>query len=241
LSPDRAARHPRLQRGKSLVARPRPRTPRKVIYVVAEGELTEYDYCTALNNSYSQLHSFRIDFQRRSNGLKPIEVAEHALAAAARLHEERSGPPGGSPNPVVWALFDRDQHPKIPEAIATLSGHEDIYVAFSHPSFDLWLLLHFSQASGAQSGSSQIVHSRLRSCPGFETFGSRDKRITASRAAELMARDRITAAVRHARALVASCPTGSCSASDGHSAYCDPLCRDPSTDMWCLIDYLGIT
>jgi len=244
VSPDRV-RGARLQRGKSLTVKPRVRRPREVIYVVAEGEVTEYQYCTALSNAFAERLGFRIDIPAlhiRKNGLSPIEVADHALTVAVGSRSERSGSASGPPSPVsqIWALFDRDQHPRIPEAFAKLDGHERIHVAFSHPSFDLWLLLHFTAVTDAQGGSSEQVHSRLRNYPGFAGFGSVEKRITAARATELMKPDRIATAVRHAKALVKHCPARCCSVPDGHAVRCDPLKRDPSTDVWRLIECLGI-
>lgn len=199
MSPDKV-RGARPQRGKSLTAKPRIRMPRRVIYIVAEGEVTEYEYCTALSNVFAERLGFRIErpaLHIRRNGLTPSGVADHALAVAADTGTLRSGSTAGSPNPIseIWALFDRDQHPGIPKAFARLAGHERIHVAFSHPSFDLWLLLHFIAVSDGQGGSSEQVHSRLGNCPGFGMFGSHDKRITQTRAAELMRPDRIAAAV----------------------------------------------
>ncbi len=244
MSPDRV-RGARLQRGKSLTVKPRVRRPREVIYVVAEGEVTEYDYCAALSNAFAERLGFRIDipaFHIRRNGLTPIEVADHALTVAVGTGDGRSGSGSGPPSPIreIWALFDRDQHPRIPEAFAKLAGRDRIRVAFSHPSFDLWLLLHFTAVSDAQGGSNEQVHARLRNYPGFTGFGSHDKRITDARATELMKPDRIATAVRNAKAMVEHCPTGSCSAPTGHAAHCNPLRRDPSTDVWRLIECLGI-
>jgi hypothetical protein len=212
---------------------------------VAEGEVTEYDYCAALSKAFAEQLGFRFDtplLHTRRNGLKPIEVAKHALAVAANAGDRRRNSASAAASTVsqVWALFDRDEHPRISEALALLATHERIRVAFSNPSFDLWLLLHFTAVSDPQGGLSDLVHSRLRRCPGFDGFGSHGKRITEARAAELMKPERIAAAVRNAKALVQNCPTGSCSASDGHAAYCDPLRRDPSTDVWRLIECLGI-
>jgi RloB-like protein len=246
VSPDRGVRRARSQRGKSLSARPRLRKPRQIIYVVAEGEVTEYDYCTAIGNAFAAQLDFRINTPARhirKNGMTPTEVAKHALAVATSTEDRRLDSASAAISTVsqVWALFDRDDHPRIPEALARLAMHERIQVAFSHPSFDLWLLLHFTAVSDPQGGLSELVHSRLRSCPGFDRFGRHDKRITQGRAAELMRPDRIAAAVRNAKTLVRSCPTGSCSASDGHADHCDPLRRDPSTDVWRLIECLGIS
>ena len=245
MSPDRA-RGARLQRGKSLATKPPVRTPRRIIYLVAEGEVTEYEYCIALSNSFSEKLGFRIEkpgAHIRKNGLTPIEVADHALTVAAETGSQPGGSASGLSSPIreIWALFDRDQHPRIPEAMALLAGHKSIHVAFSHPSFDLWLLLHFIAVSDAQGGSSDQVHSRLRNYPGFYRFGSHDKRITDAGATELMKPGRIATAVRNAKALVGRCPAGCCcSPANGHAARCDPLKRDPSTDVWRLIECLGI-
>lgn len=244
MSPDRV-RSTRPHRGKSLTAKPPARRPSRVIYLVAEGEVTEYDYCTALSNAFSARLGFRIvkpAAHIRRNGLTPIKVARHALAVADEMGGERRAPASGPPSAIseIWALFDRDQHPRIPEAMALLAGYESIHVAFSHPSFDLWLLLHFTAVSDAQGGSSEQVHSRLRNYPSFSGFGSHDKRITDARATELMRPNRIATAVRNAKALVGHCSAGYCSVLAGHAAHCDPLQRDPSTEVWRLIECLGI-
>jgi hypothetical protein len=244
VSPDRV-RGARLQRGKSLTVKPRVRRPHEVIYVVAEGEVTEYGYCTALSNAFGERIGFRIDFPAfhiRRNGLTPIQVADHALTVAVGTEDGRSRSASGSRSPIreVWALFDRDQHPRIPEAFAKLAGRDRIRVAFSNPSFDLWLLLHFTAVSDAQGRSSDQILARLRNYPSFAGFGSHEKRITNARASELMKPDRIATAVRNAKALVEHCPTGCCSALTGHAINCNPLRRDPSTDVWRLIECLGI-
>lgn len=160
-----------------------------------------------------------------------------------------------SPDPLreVWALFDRDDHLDVRPALDRLRRHNaeadvepgtlDVQAAFSHPSFDLWLLLHFQALTSPQDGSSEYVHEKLRGHPGFEQFAkatSRSKAITAERAAELMRPDRIAAAVRNARGLIKACPSSRCSPDAGHADECDPLRRDPSTDVWRLIRALGI-
>jgi len=152
----------------------------------------------------------------------------------------------------VWALFDRDQHTDVREAFARIkehnaeapaNGYKTVQTGFSHPSFDLWLLLHFQQLNNPQGGSSAHVHHKLRSYPAFGRFASEtagSKAITADRAEQLLTPGRIESAVRNARALVRHCPAGGCSSTGGHADSCDPLCRDPSTDVWRLVQSLGI-
>jgi hypothetical protein len=248
VSPDRA-RRARPTRGRSLIAERPLRSPARIIYVVSEGEVTEPDYCTALNNHFKDKHQFYINTRySRKNGLRPLEVAEGAITIASDPRERG----GNGIVHEVWALFDRDQHTDVRGAFdriqkhnaeALANGHKNVQIGFSHPSFDLWLLLHFQQMNSPQDGSSTHVHQKLRNHPAFERFASGtagSKAITADRAEQLLAPGRIESAVRNARALVRHCPTGSCSSADGHADGCDPLRRDPSTDVWRLIQSLGI-
>lgn len=228
MSPDRR-RSARRQRGGSLTERPRPRRPTRIVYVVCEGEVTEYEYFTMVNNDFGD-RDFRLDFpsrRERRRGLKPREVVERAIHAAA---EEQAD--------VVWALFDRDQHVGISAAFQDVRDRPTIRIGFSNPSFDLWLLLHFQPYTPRTHGSSREVHAKLRSCRGFDGFGGSDKHITDERAGVLAGR--LPTAVRHARQQVDDCPTKGCSAAAGHQPACDPLDRDPSTDVYLLIESLGI-
>lgn len=245
MSPDRS-RRPRLTRGKSLIPDRAPRNPARVIYVVAEGQATEPDYCMALNKYCKDRHGFYINTRfSGAKGLHPLEVAEAAVSAATARGRQDDGPPHE-----VWALFDRDQHPDVHDAFARLNrhnakalakGHLQVQVAFSHPSFDLWLLLHFQSLTTPQGGASDQIHEKLRKYQAFERFAtntSGSKSISQARAAQLI--PRTETAVRHARALIRHCPSHGCSPSAGHAADCDPLSRDPSTDVWRLIQSLGI-
>lgn len=245
MSPDRSHRS-RHTRGKSLLSDRAPRNPARIIYVVAEGEATEPDYCTALNKYFRDTHNFSINTKySRTSGLHPLEVAETAISAATA-----SSRGGDGPLHEVWALFDRDQHTDVRDAFALLYKHNEeapssnytpVQIAFSHPSFDLWLLLHFQSLTTPQSGSSEQVHEKLRRYTGFERFAARtsaSKSISAARAGQLM--PRIEIAVRNAHSLINQCPGSGCSPNVGHAAGCDPLRRDPSTDVWRLIRSLGI-
>lgn len=243
MSPDRHRQRP--ARGKNLIPDRPPRRPARVIHVVAEGQVTEPNYCKALNKYFRNEHNFHINTAYSENrGLHPLEVAETAISAAADLDRDEGGPPHE-----IWALFDRDEHPDVREAFARLrrhnataaqNGHKEVGVAFSHPSFDLWLLLHFQSLTTPQGGSSSQVHEKLRGYPAFERFATRtsgSKSISEARAAQLM--PRTETAVRNARALINQCPGNGCSRG-GHAVDCDPLRRDPSTDVWRLIQSLGI-
>jgi hypothetical protein len=203
----------------------------RVFYVAVEGESTEPGYLAFLNREFGSDHQFLIHPLLKRNGMSPRRVVARAL-------EQRDEVVAGDHRVQIWALFDCDQHQDIPQAMRD-ARDGDVRIAFSHPSFDLWLLLHFTDTSGQQGGSSRIVHQKLRHCAGFETFDSHnDKSVTGRRAQALSGKH--TAAVKRAKRLIDDCPTGACSASSGHAAHCEPLQRDPSTDVWQLLVELGI-
>jgi len=187
--------------------------------------VTEPDYLAYLDETFGEEHQFRIHREFRSKGLKPREVVDRVLK-----HRDEVGE--------LWALFDRDNHEGIPETFAA-AKQANVKVAFSHPSFDLWLLLHFDSFSGAQNGSDDIVHEKLRRQRHYETFSDDgDKSVKGARAGALTGSEK--AATKRAKQLTNDCPTPACSEKAGHADYCDPLRRDPSTDVWRLQAALGI-
>ncbi|MCO5984950.1 RloB family protein [Actinoallomurus spadix] len=217
--------------------------------MACEGESTEPDYLEYLNERYGDTGStpFRIQPIYRKNGMLPSETVEAVSEIAAEDE--------------AWALFDRDEHHDILKAVkGAAAGNVDL--AFSHPSFDLWLLLHFQAFGGTQSGSSKLVIEKLRQTDAaFKDYGKRgDKSIEAARR-DALERNQDNAVAR-ARGLVKSCPHGSCApgravtdpvdrdagtrspqqwaARSGHAPDCPLLVRDPSTDVWRLLVSLGI-
>ncbi|MDH6700308.1 RloB family protein [Streptomyces sp. MAA16] len=232
-----------------------------MVYVAAEGERTERDYVALLNTTYGDRERFFLKFSETRKGLRPTEVVDLVLASASAPDDEK------------WALFDRDaddhRDEEIPEAMRD-AAKNGVQVALSHPSFELWLLLHFQQFTGQEGGLSGAVVDRLRThrdAKGFERYdsgsGEQGKGITDERARTLTdpekSRDRM--AVRNARKLVGMCSHGGCSdrgvdhtkipgpgtetyaqwtRRSGHAENCDPLKRDPSSDMWRLLVQLGI-
>jgi hypothetical protein len=166
----------------------------------------------------------------------------------------------------AWVLFDRDgpdRDADIRQALKDAAASK-IEVGFSHPSFDLWLLLHFQSFSGAQSGSSKIVVEKLRSAGNAEAFKDYDNRnnksVKGARRDALRGREKIAAT--NARALVDACAHSACNAKkaksnpvdrsapdepsvawlarSGHAPGCPVLRRDPSTDVWRLLATLGL-
>jgi hypothetical protein len=223
----------------------------RVLYIGCEGESTEPDYLNHLNERFGDggggaRQRFRIQPVYAKNGLTPAKVV---AAVREKAQEDEA-----------WALFDRDQHHDIPQALKQ-AAEDGTEVCFSHPSFDLWLLLHFQAFGGAQSGSSKIVVEKLRQAhPAFKGFDKKnDKSVTGERRKAL---SEAKEAIARAKSLVGQCAHGSCkagtartipfergkplkptatwSARSGHAADCPVVSRDPSTDVWRLLVSLGI-
>lgn len=198
----------------------RPRDRRRgnrIFYAVAEGEGTEYDYLGHLNQSYGSDLRFLIRWPNQRRGLSPSQVVEEAASVA------------GEPGIEVWGMFDHDGRSDI-DQVSARAKRLGVKVALSHPSFELWLLLHFQDFSpAAQGGSNSVIMERLRAAhPAFADYRDGNKRIDARRFQALCEDDNIRAAVDRARRL------------SSHFTYQTPSNRDPSTDVYLLIESLGI-
>ncbi|WP_143060783.1 RloB family protein [Amycolatopsis tolypomycina] len=240
-----------------MPARPAEHKRERVLYIACEGESTEPDYLDYLVKRFGSGERtgqpFRIVPVCKANGFLPQQVVEAVRQYAAKDE--------------TWALFDRDDHKRIPEAVedAAADGTE---VCFSHPSFDLWLLLHFQAFGGRQSGNStNVVHKLRHADPAFKRFDKKnDKSVQGPRRQALEGRAK--AAIAHAKSLVSQCEHGACKAGyhkatpvdrvspenpdnlpqsprkwaarSGHALDCKVLDRDPSTDVWRLLASLGI-
>ncbi|WP_282794380.1 RloB family protein [Streptomyces sp. CC224B] len=230
----------------------------RILYVGCEGESTEPDYLRYLNGRFGNGERgnppFRIVPVFEKDGLTPERVVD-------KVNVKADGDE-------AWALFDRDRHTKIPQAVADAAA-TGVELCFSHPSFDLWLLLHFQEFGGKQSGSSENVKTKLRKAHlAFKKFDERnDKSVKGPRATALAGK--AVHAITNARRLVSQCEHGACKAAQakivetrepggtvvrsgpkpperwaarsGHAPTCPVLDRDPSTDVWRLLASLGIT
>ena len=251
------------RRGASDEERPLTRIQRtdyrqeRVLYVGCEGESTEPDYLDYLAKRFGSGERtgqpFRIVPVYKGNGLRPEQVVK-AVHQYAETDE-------------TWAMFDRDEHTRIPQAVKD-AANDGTEICFSHPSFDLWLLLHFQTFGGRQTGKSTIVVDKLRRAdPAFKRFDKKnDKSVQGARRQALEGRTK--AAIAHAKSLLSQCEHGGCKASQhkpapvdrtsphnpdhlpqspgkwaarsGHAVDCKVLDRDPSTDVWRLLASLGI-
>lgn len=235
--------------------RPPVSKEQRVLFIACEGEVTEPQYLDHLNARYGdggdgERQPFLIHPISAKNGLIPSRTV-----AAVRDLKQAEGEE-------AWVLFDRDGHHDIPKALRE-AAEANIQVCFSHPSFDLWLLLHFQAMSGRQSGSNKEIVKKLRAAhPAYKSFDVKNDKSVKGERRDALDDKAAKQAVKHARSLVNQCEHGGCKADNrkpkpvprgsapesdrkwaarsGHAEDCPVLKRDPSTDVWRLLVSLGI-
>lgn len=136
-----ARRNPRSQ-VRRLKRSPPTRVPVKRLLIVCEGSVTEPTYLKALRHDL-RLRTVRIDFI--AEGAVPKTLVERAVSEKRKA--QRAAASSRDPNlkyDEVWCVFDVDEHPRLKEAMHQAKDN-DVHVALSNPSFELWPLLHFQE------------------------------------------------------------------------------------------------
>ena len=108
--------------------------PKRRFSLFCEGENTETEYFKAIRRICS---STLISVETHGGVGVPYTIAtkaiEHAkLRRKKDSYEERDQ---------VWAIFDRDEHPRFKEAVMKCE-EQNVGVGRSNPCFELWLILH---------------------------------------------------------------------------------------------------
>lgn len=140
---------------------------RRVVHVFTEGRVTEPTYIEIVRDRAVYADPATAVEVRIANATapgsqrKPVKLVE----AAVRLMRQEAGEArrsrlGREFWPQVWCLFDRDQHEHI-EAALKQAREGDVRVAFSHPCFEVWRLLHHKPVTGTFGGVCDQASARL--------------------------------------------------------------------------------
>lgn len=127
--------------------RPAFRDPRKIILIVCEGQRTEPEYFAGFSKHF---RNSRVQLRIIPGAGEPRAVVERARDL--KRENENDAFRERDENllyDAVWCLVDVDDHPRLHEAVQIARDNE-IRLAISNPSFELWLLLHFRESPGAQ-------------------------------------------------------------------------------------------
>lgn len=179
----------------------RGREPKQTFLIVCEGEKTEPNY----------FNGFRVKsatIKVEGLGANTISLVRKAIQLAKEDSFDQ-----------VWCVFDRDSFPtgNFNAAIA-LAKRNDIKVAYSNQSFELWYLLNFNYYQTAITRASYI--SRLH-----DLLGHRYEKNSATIYEEL--KDRQQIAIDNAKRLL----------NEYKEAV--PEQNDPSTTVHCLVEELN--
>jgi hypothetical protein len=182
MSRQRRRRLPRLGR------RPPSRDPKAKLIVVCEGKNTEPSYISSLVKECGA--SSVIDLVLQGGAGVPLSVVRRARELLKSAAGEFSA------HDQAWAVFDRDIHPGFDQAINEAAAG-NIFVAFSNPCFELWIILHYRDQDGpAQRSELQRMLKRLmpkynpRKSKLVDFSAIRDAVEAAERRAEAMERRR---------------------------------------------------
>lgn len=214
--------------------------PRQV-HVFTEGEVTEPEYIDiivkngtpAKTGETVQHHIGNPNAEGKLR--KPLRLVQEAVRTLRKV--EREATDAGLKRdkdwnwPQVWVIFDRDDHQGIPEA-RRLAGKEGVRVAYSHPCFELWRLLHRTNYTSSFGGVCGDANSRLRSSAGFAaTYGRNVRSVTEQqskhmREEQVLSKDgrRYRDAKKYALAINKRCESA------------NPNDWDPYTDVWSFVE-----
>jgi hypothetical protein len=120
--------------------RPR-REPKRRFILFCEGMKTEPAYFVAIERACS---SALIEVETKPAAGVPYTLAESAVARARSLglsRRSRKALNYFEKGDEVWAVFDRDEHPRFKEAV-TQCEQAGVRVGRSDPCFEIWLILH---------------------------------------------------------------------------------------------------
>ncbi|MEU4889310.1 MULTISPECIES: RloB family protein [Streptomyces] len=131
------------------------------VYIFTEGKVTEVEYIDLiLEHGTWHDPERRVDHHFENDTVeskyrKPLPMVRAAVSVLRRV--EREAKAAGLDKerdwnwPQVWVLFDRDEHPGIAEA-RKLARQSGVKVAYSHPCFELWRLLHYRNYTSTFGG-----------------------------------------------------------------------------------------
>lgn len=121
------------------LARRRPsRNPRIAITIYSEGENTETDYFKTFALQHGNM-LVRLEIIGKAG--VPLTMVETAVSERKRQMRQRKN--SFEKKDQIWVVFDCDEHPHIPTAMAKAKAG-GVEVAFSNPCFELWALLHLT-------------------------------------------------------------------------------------------------
>lgn len=119
------------------------------IRLVCEGKETEPNYFNGLLRS--------LGFKLPEAAFKAKDNSPLGVAREAKLVHKAAVKLGIPKSKIwVWAVFDRDGHVGVPEAIDMLKG-SPVGFAFSNICFEYWILLHYERTTRSFAHCDEVI------------------------------------------------------------------------------------
>ena len=147
---------------KRLSRRAPVREPATIIIVFTEGEKTEPQYLEMFKKIHVEPFVKRSVFDLKI--ISGVGVPTTVVDRAIQELEDLQGPLSREDS--VWAMFDKDEHPKFQEAKRTARS-KGVHLAVSNPCFEIWGIYHY------QDWQAHIERDKCQDelgqlCPGYD-------------------------------------------------------------------------
>ncbi len=157
-----------MQQRRSLKRNAPTRAPKQKFIIFSEGKNTEPHYFLAVRRD---LLGALVDLEVIDAAGAPMTIAAKACERSAAMKRNRGRKSSFQEGDQVWAVFDRDEHPKVSEAIERCRVG-NVEVAFSDPCFELWLILHFDDFDRPDDRH-QLQAALAKKCEGYDPKGAK--------------------------------------------------------------------
>lgn len=155
---------PKFRENRSIKRTSGKKKPNVKIYVFCEGKNTEPDFI----KEYSEIYGNNMIevFLARAQGV-PKSIVKNAIEKKNVLDRiAKKSNDKLDKKFQVWAVFDRDEHPEIPNALQSAKSN-NIKVAFSSPCFEIWALAHFIKQT-AEIGRKEAQSALKKYLSGYD-------------------------------------------------------------------------
>jgi hypothetical protein len=227
-------------------SRRRDDTKRRV-YVYSEGKVTEREYIDIIleagtpTDARHEVDVHHMNESAEGDDRKPFPMVKQAVRMWTKIRREAEDSGLDEKRdwnfPQVWVLFDRDDHKNIREA-HNMAEDAGVRVAYSHPCFELWRLLHYQNYTSTFGGVCGSANGLLRGQPGFaQTYGAKVQRVSEQQSKH-MHPGQIVGKVRNGTREETRYDMAKRFAKKIKSerSGADPNKWDPYTDVWCFVE-----
>lgn len=160
----------------SFRRQPGNRPPGKIILIVCEGTNTEPDYFNEMRKSL-RLSTVQVEIVGDCCDSDPVPIVNYALDAKRKRDALVKRGTSDPAYDYIWCVMDVENpihRTTLNDALNIASGHSYLNIALSNPSFEYWLLLHFTETTRIFANAAEVT----RELENFDPNYRRNKKIS---------------------------------------------------------------